>query len=59
MKIAKVLIWIAIAISFLRGLFVLDGVGSAADMYPTASAICMAGAIIGAAIMMLAERKSD
>ncbi len=57
MKALSTIVWIAIAISFLRGLFVFDMGGSARDTYPTASGICLAGAVIAAAIMYLAERK--
>jgi membrane-associated PAP2 superfamily phosphatase len=45
-------IWIAIAVAFIRGLFVFDQGGSAISSYPTASAICFVGAILSAVLMV-------
>ena len=56
MKILKGAVWVAIAIAFARGLFVLDMGPSAKNVYPTASGICLAGAVVAAALMYLAER---
>jgi hypothetical protein len=57
MKIVRIIIWAAIAVAFIRGLFVWDMGGSAKDSYPTASAICLAGALVAAALMYKAEKK--
>ncbi len=43
--------WIGIAIAFVRGLFVFDMGPSAADSNPVASAICLAAAVLGTAIL--------
>ena len=53
------IIWIAIALVFARGLFVFDMGPSAKDVYSTASAVCLAGAVVAAALMYLAEKKSE
>jgi hypothetical protein len=51
----KTVIWIGISLCFVRGLFVFDMGGSAEKTYPTASAICLTGAVIAAALMYVAE----
>ena len=57
MNTLRIAVWIGIAVTFLRGLFVFDMGGSAKSSYPTASGICLAGAVVAAAIMYLAEKK--
>lgn len=56
-KLLETIIWVAILASFLRGVFVFDQGPSAADIYPTASAICLVGAII-AAILMVKDKSN-
>ena len=57
MKPIETAIWIAIGTTFLRGLFVWDMGLSAADSYPPASAICLAGSLIAGAIMIHAGKR--
>jgi hypothetical protein len=58
MKIIRVIVWAVIAVAFGRGLFVLDMGPSAKDIYPTASGICLAGAVVASAIMYLADYRN-
>jgi hypothetical protein len=51
-KTIEIIIYISIVAAFLRGLFVFDQGGSAADTYPTASAICFIGSIFLAIYML-------
>lgn len=51
MKILEIMIWVAITICFVRGLFVMDMGRSAETTYPIASGLCLAGSVIAAAIM--------
>jgi len=57
MERLKTVVWLAIGTCFLRGVFVFDMGGSAKGTYPIASGLCMAGAVIAAAIMYLAEKR--
>lgn len=59
MKILRAIIWIAVAVAFVRGLFVFDMGPSATDVYPTASGVCLAGAVLAAALMYMAEKKEE
>jgi len=51
-NVLRWVIWLAILAAFLRGLFVFDMGGSAQNSYPTASAICFVGSILGAILML-------
>jgi hypothetical protein len=51
-NVLRWVIWLAILAAFLRGLFVFDMGGSAQSTYPTASAVCFVGAILGAILML-------
>lgn len=51
-KLLEVIIWLSILVSFIRGVFVFDQGPSASDTYPTASAICLVGAIIAAVLWL-------
>ena len=57
MKALRIVVWIAIVIAFVRGLFVFDMGPSAEGSYPTASGICLAGAVVAAALMVVAATK--
>ena len=57
MTTLKTVVWIAIAVCFVRGLFVFDMGYSAASTYPMVSGICLAGAVLAAAVMYLAETR--
>jgi hypothetical protein len=59
MKLSLIVAWIIIGICFLRGLFVFDMGGSAEGTYPTAGAICLGAATLGASIMAFAESFSN
>jgi len=59
MNAIRVLIWIAILIAFARGLFVWDMGGSAQQTYPVAGAICLAGAVVAAALMYMADARRN
>jgi nicotinamide riboside transporter PnuC len=50
-KTLNIAIWISIALSFARGLFVFDMGASAQSSFPVASAICFVGAILAAVLM--------
>jgi hypothetical protein len=54
-QVCKTFVWLAIVATFLRGLFVFDLGVSAEHNYPTASAICLVGSILAAAIMLRAS----
>jgi len=51
MKQLETIIWVAIGLVFVRGLFVFDMGPSAEQTYPIASGVCFAGSVIAAAIM--------
>ena len=53
MKSAVIVVWVGIAICFIRGLYALDMGGSAQHTYPTAVGLCLAGSVVAAAIMMV------
>lgn len=57
MTVLRIVVWIAIAISFVRGLFAFDMGPSAEGTYPTAGGICLAGAVVAAAIVYAAEMR--
>ena len=57
MTAPKLLVWLMILIGFARGLFVWDMGGSAASTYPHASAVCLSGSVIAAALMYLADSR--
>ena len=57
MTTLKTVVWTAIVVCFVRGLFVFDMGPSADHTYPTASGICLAGAVLAAAVMCLAETR--
>ncbi len=59
MKVLKIIVWAAIVVSFVRGLFVFDMGPSAKDVYPTASGVCLAGAVVAAALMYMAEKRKE
>ena len=51
-QFCRILLWLAIVATFVRGLFVFDMGLSAEQSYPTASAICLVGAILAAVFML-------
>jgi len=51
MKQLEIVIWLAIGLVFVRGLFVFDMGYSAANTFPVASGLCIGGSVIAAAIM--------
>jgi len=57
MSTLRTVVWIAIAVCFVRGLFVFDVGHSAERSAATASGICLAGAVLAAAVMYLAETR--
>ena len=59
MEIVRIIVWIAIAVAFGRGLFVFDMGLFAKDAHMIAAAICLAGAVVAAALMYLAERHRE
>ena len=51
MKFLGTIIWLAITVCFLRGLVIFGDHSTQNHMFPTASAICLVGAIIAAVLM--------
>lgn len=56
MKPLETSLWLAIGATFVRGLFVWDMGLSAASSYPTASAICLSGSLVAAAVLVHAGK---
>ena len=51
-NVLRWVLWLAILAAFVRGLMVFDMGLSARNSYPTASAVCFVGAILGAILML-------
>ena len=52
LNVLRWVLWVAILAAFGRGLLVFDMGLSARNSYPTASAVCFVGAILGAILML-------